>query len=107
MSLKSIDLQLSVSRTVDVGQLQSQQAQKPVGDQAAAAMQSMKERELERTKSTRTEKPSDGKIRDKADRDGGGESGGQAEDGGAQGERRQKPREAKHPFKGKYIDLSL
>lgn len=108
MSLKSIDLQLTMNRSLDAGQVQNQLAQKPVGDQAAAALQSMKQQELDRTRSTRTEKSSDGKIRDGDNHKGGsGEPGGRAEDGGSPSEEQAKPREAKHPYKGKFIDLSL
>lgn len=107
MSLKSIDMQLAVTRAMDVGNVKQQMSQKPVDDQAAQAMQSAKQQELERTKSTQTEKPSDGKIRDNKDKSGQGErEGGSRQDGG-DAQEQAKPRDAKHPFKGKFIDLSL
>lgn len=106
MSLKSIDLQLSMSRTMEAGNIKSQMAQKPVSDQAATAMQTMRQQELERSKSTQTEKSSEGKIRDNENRDGSGEQEGGPRDGGDGQEPKQPPR-ATHPYKGKFIDLSL
>jgi len=109
MSLKSIDLQLAVSRSMEAGQVQSQLAQKPVSDQAAAVQQSMRQQELERTRSPRTEKTAEGKIRagDNNAKGGSDPSGGKAEDGGGRAKDQPKPREARHPYKGKFIDLSL
>jgi hypothetical protein len=109
MSLKSIDLQLSVTRSLEAGQIQSQMAHKPIGDQAAAAQQAMRQQELERSRSARSEKPSEGKIRagDNSGRGGTGASGGRADDGGGQAKDHSKPREAAHPYKGKFIDLTL
>lgn len=106
MSLKSIDLQLSMSRTMEAGNMQNQLAQKPGLDQTAAAMQAMRQQELERTKSTHTEKSSEGKIRDQENKSGSGEPQGGPGDGG-EGEEPNKPPHAKHPYKGKYIDFSL
>ena len=109
MSLKSIDMQLAMSRSMEASQLQSQTAQKTVGDQFDAAMQAMKQQELERTRSNQTEKPSEGKIRSgDGNKGGSGQAGGRsAGDGNENADDQAKPREAKHPFKGKFIDLSL
>lgn len=106
MSLKSIDLQLSMSRMMDAGNMQNQMAQKPGLDQAAAAMQAMRQQELERSKSTQTEKSSEGKIRDREHKGGSGEPEGGSKDG-SDAQEQKKPPYAKHPYKGKIIDLSL
>lgn len=109
MSLKSIDMQLAMSRSMDASQLQNQTVQKTAGDQFDAAMQAMKQQELERTRSNPTEKPSEGKIRsDDGNKGGSGQAGGSpAGNGSETADEQAKPRKAKHPFKGKFIDLSL
>lgn len=104
MTLKSIDTQISLSRTMETGVLQSHLNHKPIDDQTATAAQSQKLLEEQRMKSNQVEQTADSKIRD----------------GGGQGSRyrgnKSKQKEHKseeeagnndHPYKGRFIDLSL
>lgn len=104
MTLKSIDTQISLSRAMDTGALQNQLIHKPSDDQSTIAAQLQKQTEAQRMKSNQVEQTPESQIRD----------------GGGQGSRYQgnqaKPKEDKseeeaakidHPYKGRFIDLSL
>lgn len=104
MSLKAIDGQLSLSRTMEAQSVQNQMQHKPADDQRAGANGLQKQLEAERNKSNQLDKPAEAQIRD----------------GGGQGDKNQgHPNKGKddhsneevsrsdHPYKGKFIDYSL
>lgn len=109
MSLKSIDMQVSVHRNPEAGQLQQQLQHKQVHDQAVLADTTDKNAIRERQRSAKVDDTAEAKIRDEG-HSGGGRGNhpderrpGKAPDGkGKAGEKG-----IEHPFKGHHIDLSL
>ncbi len=103
MSLKAIDGQLSVTRAIDVSSVQNQLSHKPSDDLHAGANTLQKQMEAERSKSNQVDKSAESKIRD------GGEQG-KAQDQRKKRKNEHSEEEAslnEHPYKGKFIDLSL
>lgn len=105
MSLKAIELQVALPRTMDAGRVQEQLTQKSNIDQQQLAMMNQSEQEHNRIRSTpliptneslsihqhnEREQPSKGKHKNKQ-----------------KNENEHEQTEAKHPYKGKHIDLSL
>lgn len=104
MSLKAIELQVALPRTIDAGRVQEQLTQKSNVDQQQLAMMNLSEQEHSRIRSTpliptneslaihqhheraKTNQRQQQKQKDKDE---------------------SKQNEAEHPYKGKHIDLSL
>lgn len=106
MSYKSIDIQTSLPRTVELTPLAQNQQQRPVIEQAALAQQSLKTSEQESKRSQKTESSAKGSIKDRGARER-GKSTGTAnkhndEDSTPETRRIEPPN---HPFKGKHIDF--
>lgn len=106
MSYKSIDIQTSLPRTVELTPLAQNQQHKPIIEQAALAQQSLKTAEHESKRSQKTESSAKGTIKDRG-----------ARERGKPSETARKPNEeeqaadpksipsSKHPYKGKHIDF--
>ena len=103
MTLKSIDAQLSLSRAMDVGTMQNQLTHKSTEDQHAAAAQAMRQQELERMRSNQVDKSAESKIRDGASQRNQQQSKDQRKQDGTEDDQQK----SEHPYKGKFIDLSL
>lgn len=106
MSYKSIDIQTSLPRTVELTPLAQHQQQRPIMEQAALAQQSIKTAEHESKRSQKTESSAKGTIKDRDAREQGRQSG-----TGKQTQDEEQPsgpasiQPPKHPFKGKHIDF--
>ena len=104
MSFKSIDLQTSMPRTVEMSPLAQQQQNKPMLEQTMLGQQAVKQAERDAQRNAETEKTGKSGIRDRQSRGQGGRSpsresgkdGGGAADGEA-------PKSV-HPHKGRHID---
>lgn len=105
MSLKSIELQVALPRTIEAGRIQDQLTQKSNHDQQQLALMNQSEQELNRTRSTpliatheylglhqNSKREQSPKERQKAQKD---------------KRNVQAPKNAEHPYSGKHIDLSL
>ena len=106
MSYKSIDIQTSLPRTVELTPLAQHQQQRPVIEQAALAQQLLKTAEQESKRSQKTESSAKGTIKDRGARERGKSSGTakkQNEDDQASETKSIPP--SNHPFKGKHIDF--
>jgi len=105
MSLRPIDTQLSLSRTMDAGTMQHHLNQKSVVDQQAMAAHALKQAELESARSNQVDKTAKSHIQDDSSRDGERHKDANARDK----ETKQDDEHAKneHPYKGKFIDFSL
>jgi len=103
MTLKSIDAQLSLTRSLEASAVQNQLNHKPMDDQAAAAGLLRKQAEEQRKRSNQVDKADDARIRD-----GSGRNGQYYSRSKKKQDKDNKTEEAgEHPYKGKFIDLSL
>lgn len=104
MSLKSIDLQLVLSRTNNTSTLQNQLLHKPADDQFTLAGDAQKTADEVRQKSNKVDESLELHVREDQT-DSGRQSGKQ------QDHQKHKDKEAatriEHPYKGHHIDLSL
>ncbi|MCF6093809.1 hypothetical protein L1765_07420 [Microaerobacter geothermalis] len=103
MSFKSVELQVALPRTQELGKIQEQINQRTAQDQAALASQQIKQLEYERKRSgniSRTEKQTirrDQKNKDDSTNKKGKKS----------TQKKKDEQEAVDPYKGRYIDISL
>jgi hypothetical protein len=105
MSLKSIDTQLSLSRTKDVGIIQNQMNHKPSDDQVTLAVQEQKRLEEERKRSNQVNRNSDMSIKDQSSRSQQGQTGSNyAKKKHNTGD---ESLSSEHPYKGHRLDISL
>jgi hypothetical protein len=106
MSLKSIDTQLSLSRTKDVGAIQNQLIHKPTDDQVSLATLAQKRMEDDRKKlSKASSKSSETSIKDQQSTNQQGQAHSHHDKTQHKSEEQSHPSE--HPFKGHRIDISL
>ncbi|MBO9600301.1 MAG: hypothetical protein J7559_21090 [Cohnella sp.] len=106
MSYKSIDIQTSLPRTVELTPLAQHQQQRPIIEQAALAQQSMKTAEHESKRSQKTESSAKGTIKDRGSREQGKHAGtGKKPHDEDQHSESSGVPPSKHPFKGKHIDF--
>lgn len=105
MSLRTIELQVALPRTVEAGKIQEQLTQKSTVDQQQLALISQREAEQNRIRSTPMIPTNESlaihqhEEREKSQRDKNNHEREKNEPN--------KKNEAKHPYKGKHIDLSL
>ena len=104
MTLRSIDTQLSISRAMDVGNVQNQLTQKPSVDQMTAAAQANRQQEMDRTRSNQVDKTAEAKIRDNQSRENGAHSN---KDQSNENHPEEEHNKSDHPYKGRFIDFSL
>lgn len=101
LSLKAIELQVALPRTVDAGTQQNQLSQKGVQDQAVLAQELIKKKRELQQKS------------DKLDTEQHVKNENQGKQQGQDSKQRDQEKDlndgesAKHPYKGKHIDLTL
>ncbi|GIP52263.1 MULTISPECIES: hypothetical protein [Paenibacillus] len=108
MDLKAVELQIAVPRTQEVGRIQQEAQQRPQIDQSLLSTANMKERELDRHRSSNVDESAHNRtIKREDSSSSGNQRQGQAspEEKQAAQEKEQQP--ADHPYKGKHIDLSL
>ncbi|MEX2415241.1 MAG: hypothetical protein WD424_03780 [Paenibacillaceae bacterium] len=105
MSLKSIDTQLSLSRTKDVGAIQNQMNHKPSDDQVSLAAQAQKKMEDERKKMSQVSKTSEMSIKDQQSQNQKGQAG--SHDTKNNHKIEDESHSSDHPYKGHRIDISL
>ncbi|GIP56519.1 hypothetical protein QNH46_10960 [Paenibacillus woosongensis] len=106
MNMKSVEMQIALPRTNEAGRIQQDQQQRPLIDQTILAGQNMKTSELERGKSQAMEQSARNKTV-KREEDAASGQDKEQRDAEEQQEERDKEKAAKHPFKGRHIDLSL
>jgi len=107
LAFKSLDLQLSIPRTQDVGMLQSQAAHKPIADQNLLANQTAKETELKRTQNSELEKAAKANVQtnDQGNSNNKGQRGSRSKRlSSNESESGEAPA---HPYKGHHLDISL
>lgn len=105
LGLKPVELQVALPRTKDAGMLQSQLAQKPVQDQEQLAQDAMRRLELEQKRSEKTS--SDQTVQNRNDRYGSGGRGSHKQRDGRHQPSEEKASALPHPYKGRYVDLTL
>lgn len=86
MSLKNVELQVALPRTPDIGKWQEQLNQKPVLDQWGGVVQTKKQMDVERKKVTKSGNVEKGSVREKES---------------------DKRESGSHPYKGRFVDISL
>jgi uncharacterized membrane protein len=104
MSFKAVELQIAVPRTSEAGRYQNEAQQRPVIDQNLLAEQTAKEANEARQRSEALDETAHTDVRDGQSRNKEQQSGSNESEVTSTLET-VKP--AKHPYKGKHIDLSL
>lgn len=102
MAYKSIDLQTSMPRTIEMTPLAHQQQQRPTTEQSLMGQQAMKNAEHEAKRAVKAESTENGTISDRDPRN-------QNQQASAN-HKEKKPNEqehtpSEHPYKGKHIDF--
>ncbi|WP_256761345.1 hypothetical protein [Cohnella sp. WQ 127256] len=103
MSYKSIDIQASLPRTLEMSPLQHQQQQRPATEQTLLGQQATKHAEEQAKRSTKLESTSNNTISERQPRDRNKQSSSSKKQAHDQDEDENKSSE--HPYKGKHIDF--
>lgn len=104
MSYKSIDLQTSLPRTLEMTPLQHQQQQRAATEQSLLGQQVMKTAEHDAKRSTKTESTANGTISEH-DRDPHNQNNQSSSHQNKQSNEQEQVIPIEHPFKGKHIDF--
>jgi len=109
MTLRAIEMQVALPRTTDAGNIQNQLSQKPVMDQSMLAQESLKQAEHEQKRTTKTEQASNLLIREEDARreQNSRRQGGNRKAPGNQPSADSGKKLPDHPYKGRFIDLTL
>jgi len=102
VSYKSIDLQVSLPRSVEMTSLQQQQQQRSATEQTLLGQQSVKEAEHNAARSTKAESASNGTISERQPRHRNKQSPSKNKNQESPEEENKLP---EHPYKGKHIDF--
>lgn len=105
MSLKSVELQVAIPRSQDAGRLQEQLNQRQVIQHHQSAEEQKTHAELQRLKASHLESKNHSKI--SSDDPSSQEHSQQNDHHRNRQEKERGEEQAKHPFKGKHIDISL
>ena len=103
MSLRAVELQITIPRTHDAGKLQEQLQQRPVNDMAHLADEQKKQIEKQQQRANATDKAEKERIKDQQNKN---QSDQQEQNGGASSQKKVKNK-AQHPYKGHRVDISL
>jgi len=103
MSFKSIDLQVSLPRTVEMTPLQQHQQQRSATEQALLGQQAVKAAEQQAKRSPKTESTSNGTISDRQPRNRNQQQ--SSSNSQAHEESAGEMKASEHPYKGKHIDF--
>ncbi|OEH85843.1 hypothetical protein BHU72_03430 [Desulfuribacillus stibiiarsenatis] len=104
MSLKAIDLQMSIPRAHDLGKIQEQLQQRPVNDQVQLSEDQRKEIAKQQQKTTEASKTDKEKIKDQSKNKNQQEL---AEQNSATKQKKMASKKNIHPYKGHTLDISL
>jgi hypothetical protein len=109
MSFKTIDMQIAVQKSNEIGYKQNQLMQKTVIDQSLIASNTEKSTEAARHKSSKVDETTNHRIREEQqkEKNKGLKSTKKQQDKTVIGAHRQEEVSLEHPFKGRHIDLSL
>lgn len=107
LSYKSIDIQASLPRTVELAPLAHQQQHKAVNEQAALGQQAMKTTEQDGQRSHKTESATGSTISEREPRERNKRSGNGGKRKGSEQEPEAPAPASVHPYKGKHIDFTL
>lgn len=105
MSMKPIDLQMAVHRNVDASDVQNELSQKPVNHQSMLTHGAEKLIENERHMSSEVKESADRNIGDENRKSPSEQE--QQEHESQEHQSKQDSENAKHPYKGQHIDLTL
>lgn len=101
MSLKSVELQIAIPRTNDLGKLQEEQNQRPAVQLHQDSEEQRAKLDRERMQSMKLEHKKGAQIGDDE------QSTGQQQHSQKKKQKKSSPSQSEHPYKGKHIDLSL
>jgi hypothetical protein len=109
MSFRSVEMQIAIPRTSEIGHAQNHLMQKPVYDQEALAAKMMLQKERELKQSTKIDEPDGLVVRDERQAGKGDPGKKERKKGKTQGDAGETYGSAKsgHPYKGHHIDFSL
>lgn len=103
MSLRSVEMQIALPRTQEIGNMHSQAQQRPTLEQAALAGESAKTTEQLRQKNTEIDETVHVPIRDQQPR----QQSSSHRDNKKKNEKLEASETCEHPYKGHHIDFSL
>jgi hypothetical protein len=102
MSLKAVELQITIPRTHDAGKIQEQLQQRPLNDQAHLSNEQRKEIEKQQHVTSELEKTEKEKIKDQSKQN---QSNSNQHQNNSKNESKKK--KTQHPYKGQKVDISL
>lgn len=102
MSYKSIDLQTSLPRALEMTPLQHQQQQRPATEQSLLGQQVMKEAEHDAKRSVKADSTSNGTISERDPHNQGNHNSNHKK---KQSHEQEENKPTEHPYKGKHIDF--
>lgn len=103
MSLRAVELQITIPRTQDAGRIQEQLQQRPQIDQTHLMNEQKKELDKQLQKTKQSEKTEKENIKNQEKKHSKNQQNQQNAKKGAE----KKKKEVKHPFKGHSVDISL
>ncbi|AIQ13323.1 hypothetical protein [Paenibacillus durus] len=101
MNLKPVELQIAVPRTTEASKLQQELQHRPGLEQQGLAGQNIKESRELAHRSTEVSESSESAVRDE------GHRGGSTGNGTSREQKKDKERNAEHPYKGHRFDIKL
>lgn len=104
MSLKAVELQITIPRSQDAGRIQEQLQQRPQNDQTHLINEQKKEINKQLQKTKESEKTEKEKIKDQQNKHSKDQQNKQNDD---KVEDKAKKKQLKHPYKGHSVDISL
>lgn len=107
MSSKSVEMQIAIPRTSEIGNVQNQLMQKPVYDQAALAAKTMQQKQRQLQQSTKVEEPPSSLVRDEQRESKKEQKQGKTKADAVTPGASSRSARTEHPYKGKHIDFSL
>ncbi|GAA3406601.1 hypothetical protein ACFFNY_24440 [Paenibacillus hodogayensis] len=108
MSFRSVEMQIAIPRTSEIGQVQNHLMQKPTYDQTALAAKMTQRKERQLRQSTNVEGSDAPHIRDEREAGTGGKGRGKAtKKAGMAKERDDSAAGPAHPYKGRHIDITI
>jgi len=102
MSLKAVELQITIPRTHDAGRIQEQLQQRPLNDQAHLLNEQKKEIQKQQHITSELEKTEKEKIKDQSKQNNSNSNQHQSNS-----PKESKKRKTQHPYKGQKVDISL
>lgn len=104
MNFKPVEMQIAMPRTTDMSQIAQHVQHKPANDQQHVVQSALKQAEVQRSSTEKTEQTAETAIRDSQS---GARQSGRQDRRGSKRTGKTEGDTVSHPYKGKHIDLTL